>query len=150
MPPRGPQCYWENVNEGYEVPGYSLHIDWTTIVKQVSGSQDFYPVHHDPEFARSGGHRDIFVNTGFMQGCFSHMLTDFVGDEGWVRKFNMAMKRMNMLGDTISFKGRVVKKYVNDQGEHCLNLEIWCENQREGVTTPSFATVVLPSCSRGF
>lgn len=147
MPSREPQRYWEDVKEGNEVPGYSIHIDWTTVVKQVSGSQDYNPVHHNPEFARSSGHRSIFVNTGFMEGCFSHMLTDFVGDNGWVCKFRMEMRRMNIPGDTISFKGKVVKKYINDQGEHLVDLEVWCENQREGVTTPSFATVILPSRS---
>lgn len=144
MGARGPQRYWEDIKEGDEVPGYSMHLDWTRIFHTVSGSQDFYPVHHDREFAQSGGHPDIFVMTGFMQGSFSHLLTDYVGDDGWVKKFRMEMRRMNHPGDTMSLKGKVLKKY-EDGGEKLLDLEVWAENQREGVTTPSFATVRLPS-----
>ena len=139
-----PQIYWEDVQEGQEIPGYSLKIDATRIVKQVSGSQDFYAVHHDVDFARAGGHPDIFVNTGFMQGCLSRVLTDWIGDEGWLRKFRMEMRRMNRPGDTMVMKGRVVRKYIED-GQSMVDCDIWAENEREGVTTPTAATVILPS-----
>jgi len=59
------QRYWDDVQVGDELPGYELPLTWTRMAAQVSGSQDFYPVHHDPDFARAGGHRDIFYNTGF-------------------------------------------------------------------------------------
>ncbi len=145
------QVYWEDVEVGQEIPGYTLKIDWTRLCKQVSGSQDFYPVHHDPEFARTAGHPAMFVNTGFMQGCFSRLMTDWVGDEGFVRKFRMEMRKMNYLpndktgapGDNITFKGKVTNKYVQDS-EHYVEADIWCENGREGVTTPGRCTVILP------
>ncbi len=146
------QIYWEDVEVGQEIPGYSLEIDWTRMVKQVSGSQDFYPVHHDPDFARAAGHRTTFVNTGFMQGCFSRLMTDWIGDEGFVRKFRMEMRRMNFVpddragtpGDTMTFKGKVANKYIQDN-DHYVEADIWCENDREGITTPSRCTVILPS-----
>lgn len=147
MPEMRVQRYWDDIKEGDEVPSYSIPITETRLVQQVSGSQDFYAVHHDREYARSAGHPDVFVNTGFMQGCFNHLLCDYVGDEGWLRKFRMEMRKMNRPGDVMTFKGRVTRKYINDQGEHCLDLEVWCENPREGVTTPSYATVLLPARS---
>ena len=138
------QQYWEQVKVGEEIPSLAYKIDWPRIVAQVSGSQDFYPVHYDKGFARSGGHQEIFVNTRFMQSCFSRLLTDWIGDEGWLRKFRMEMRRMNRLGDTMVLKGKVTDKYVKD-GEHYVELDVWAENEREGVTTPSKATVILPS-----
>lgn len=142
----GKQLYWEDVNEGDDIPGYSLVLDETRIVKQVSGSQDFYAVHHDREFARSGGHPDIFVNTGFMRGCFGRLMTDWVGDEGFLRKFKMQMRRMNRPGDVMTLKGKVVRKYVED-GNRLVDCEVWAENTREGITTPCTATAILPSRS---
>ena len=148
----GKQLHWEDVEIGQDIPGYSLDIDWTRQVKQVSGSQDFFPVHHDPDFARNAGHPRPFVNTGFMQSCFSRLMTDWIGDEGFVRKFRMEMRRMNFVpddanktpGDTMVYKGKVTNKYVQDN-EHLVDADIWCENEREGVTTPSKCTVRLPS-----
>jgi acyl dehydratase len=140
------QVYWDDVEVGQEIPGFSLKIDPTRIALQVSGSQDFYPVHHDLEFAQAGGHPDIFVNTGFMQGCFNRLICGWIGDEGWLKKFRMEMRRMNIPGDTMTFQGKVSKKFVEDD-EHLVECELWAENEREGVTTPSYALVSLPTRS---
>ncbi len=137
------QVYWDDVDEGDEIPGYALEIDPNRIVKQVSGSQDFYEVHYDVPFAQNGGHPDVFVNTGFMQGCFNRLICSWIGDQGMLRKFRMEMRRMNRPGDVMTLKGKVTRKY-QEGGEHFVECEIWAENQREGVTTPSYALVTLP------
>jgi len=40
-------------------------------------------------------------------------------------------------------KGRVTARYERD-GEALVDLDVWAENEREGVTTPGTATVILP------
>ena len=117
------------------------------MAQQVSGSQDFYPVHHDPPFAQAGGHRDIFYNTGFTRASLGRLLTDWIGDDGWLKKLRFEMRRMNMNGDTMSVKGKVVEKRDVADGDNEVDVELWVENDREGVTTPAFATVTLPSRS---
>jgi acyl dehydratase len=139
------QRYWEDVNEGDALEGYDLPLTETRIVQQVSGSQDFYPVHHDREFARAGGHPDIFVNTGFTRAALGRLATDFAGTEGWVRRLSYEMRRMNRPGDTMQLRGKVVRKYVAEDGAHCIDLELWVQNEREGITTPATATVMLPA-----
>src|SRR5574341_372105 len=57
------QRYWEDVEEGEEIKGFSLDITPRRGYLQVSGSQDWYPAHFDPAFARKAGHEDIFMNT---------------------------------------------------------------------------------------
>lgn len=142
------QLYWEEVKEGDIIPGFELPITETQIVLQVSGSQDFYPVHHDRAFAAAGGHPDIFVNTGFMRGCFSRLITDWIGDEGFLNKFTMQMRRMNRPGDVMAVKGNAKRKYVADDGSHRIDCDVWAENKREGQTTICEATVTLPSKSK--
>ncbi len=144
MKPRT-QLYWEDVVEGSEIPtGFSLKITWTQIAKNVSGSQDFYAVHHDPDFARAHGHRDPFVMRGFMNGCFNRLIHDWMGDEGFLRKFHMEFRKSNYLADTITLKGKVTRKHM-DNSDHCVDADIWCENEKDGITTPCKCTVVLPS-----
>lgn len=140
----GKQLYWQDVEVGQDIPGLSWEIDWLQMAKQTSGSQDFNLVHCDPDFARAWGHPAPFMNTGFMQGCFSRLLTDWIGDEGFIHKFHMEMRRSNYVGDTMVIKGKVTKKYIQDN-EHYVEADIWAENEREGVTTPSRCTVILPS-----
>jgi acyl dehydratase len=139
------QRYWEDVTENERLEGYDLKLTETKVAEQVSGSQDFYPVHHDRDFARAGGHADIFFNTGFTRAALSRLLTDFAGAEGWVRKLSYQMRRMNRPGDTLSLRGRVSRKYVGDDGAGLVDIELWVENDREGgIATPASATVMLP------
>jgi hypothetical protein len=51
-------------------------------------------------------------------------------------------------GETWNCKGKVVKKYV-DEDQHCVDLEIGVENGKGQVTTPGTATVALPSKKKG-
>ncbi len=139
-----PQTYFEDVNVGDEIPGFSYKLDWTEMVKQVSGSQDFYAVHHDPEFARSGGHKDIFYNTGWTRANLYRLMADFAGPDGWVRKLHFEMRRMNRPNNTIQVKGKVTGKEVTDEG-NLVHLDVWIENDEEGMATPASGTVILPS-----
>jgi hypothetical protein len=42
-------------------------------------------------------------------------------------------------------KGKVTKKYLDENGEHCVDIETSAVNQRGENTMPSRATVILPS-----
>jgi acyl dehydratase len=139
-----PQTYFEDVKIGDELPGFGYKLTWTEMVKQVSGSQDFYAVHHDPEFARSGGHKDIFYNTGWTRAQLFRVLSDFAGPEGWVRKLHFEMRRMNRPNDTIQVKGKVVDRKVTEEGNE-VTVELCIENDEEGVATPAHGVVFLPS-----
>ena len=131
---------WSQVREGEELTGFSLELTMTRMVAQVSGTQDFYPVHHDPEFARQAGHRDIFVNTAFLRGCLCRIVTDWMGPDGFLRALSLQMRRPNFLGETIAVRGRVRKTVAPDRVE----LELWIENAG-AVTVPATATVILPA-----
>jgi acyl dehydratase len=139
------QAYWDDLAEGDNLTGFDLSLSTTKIVEQVSGSQDFYPVHHDREFAHNAGHPDIFVNTGFTRAVLGRFLTDLTGTSGWVHSLTYQMRRMNRPGDTMKVRGKVTRKYVADDGTHRIDLDLWIENDREGVTTPASGTVELPS-----
>src|SRR3974390_2759865 len=89
------QTYYGDVAVGDEVDGATFTLTWTEMVKQVSGSQDFYAVHHDPDFARAGGHEDIFYNTGWTVSQLYRLLSNFAGPDGWVRRLKFEMRRMN-------------------------------------------------------
>lgn len=143
----GKQIYFEDVVEGQEIPGYSLLLDPLRMHLQTSGTADFHRIHHDEEWARKQGAEHMFVNTGFTGAALSRVLTDWIGDEGWLQNFEMPMRKMNHPGDTMTMKGKVVKKYMQD-GQGYVECEVWAENQRVGVTTPGKAIVILPLRSK--
>ncbi|MFO7963965.1 MAG: MaoC/PaaZ C-terminal domain-containing protein [Desulfobacterales bacterium] len=139
------QLWWEDVVVGQDIPTeYALKLDMTRIMLQVSGTQDYYPVHHDPEFAKTQGVPDVFVNTGFLTAATGRLLTDWIGPEGRLCRYRIEMRKMNFLGDTMTVKGKVTGKYAQNEN-HYVDTEIWCETDRQGITTPCTATVLLPS-----
>ena len=140
---KGEQRYWEDVSVGEELEGFALDITPRRAALQTSGSQDWYPVHFDAAFARKSGHEDIFMNTGFMQAALVRVISDWMGDDGFLRKLRMEMRRQQRPGDTMLCRGRVTACRV-DADEGIVELEVWAENEREGVTTPATAVVVLP------
>ncbi|MGK2964060.1 MAG: hypothetical protein ACSLFM_00475 [Tepidiformaceae bacterium] len=139
-----PQTYFDDVNVGDELPGFGFKLGWTEMVKQVSGSQDFYAVHHDRAFAQGGGHKDIFYNTGWTRSQLFRLLSDYAGPDGWVRKLHFEMRRMNRPDNTIQVKGKVVDKKQTEDGNE-VHIELWIENDEEGVATPASGVVLLPS-----
>ncbi len=135
------QRCWDDVAAGEELPGFTLPLTMTRMALQVSGTQDFYPVHHDAAFARGAGHPDIFINTSFIRACLCRVLTDWIGAEGVVRRLGFQMRTPNFAGETITARGRVKGKGPDGRVE----IEVWIENAGKGVTAPGSATVILPA-----
>ena len=73
-----------------------------------------------------------------------HLMTNWIGDDGFLKKLRVEIRRFNMLGDSTWCKGKVTKKFI-ENGEHLVECQIWAENQRGEITAPAQATVVLPS-----
>ncbi len=130
---------WEDVQEGDDLEGFTLELTATRMVLAVSGTQDVYPIHHDPAFARAAGHADIFLNTAFIRGCLCRLLTDWIGPDGFVKSLGFQMRRPNLMGETIGVRGRVKKK----RPEGRVDVEAWIETAR-GVTVAGTASVILP------
>jgi acyl dehydratase len=137
------QIFHEDVTVGDELPEIALDINTKRLFLQASGTQDWYPVHFDPAYARKAGHVDVFMNTGWVQAALVRLITDWMGDAGFLRRLKFEMRRQHRQGDTVLCRGRVVAKTEHD-GLPCVDLEVWLENEREGVATPGEATVVLP------
>jgi acyl dehydratase len=140
--------YWEDVSVGDELPGFSVELDATAMVLQVSGSQDWNLVHHDTAFAQESGMPGIFYNTGWTTGMLGRLLTDWAGRSGWVEKLSFQMRGMNSSGAVVRAYAKVTEKR-QEESRALVDLEIFLANDQVGVTTPGKATIRLPSRSSG-
>jgi hypothetical protein len=66
-----------------------------------------------------------------------------MGDAGFLRRLKFEMRRQHRLGDVMICRARVTAKEDRD-GQACVDLDVWAENEREGIATPGEATVILP------
>lgn len=140
----GPQRHFEDVEVGAEVPPLVKLPTTVALVKYCAAAGDFSPIHFDEPYARKRGMPRVIVQGFFKAACLGQMLTDFAGPRGWVKKMATRYQRLNVPEEPLTCRGRVIRKYV-EGGFHFVEIEMWTENGRGGVTTTGRATVLLPS-----
>lgn len=74
----------------------------------------------------------------------SQIVTDWMGDDGTLLKLNASIRHPNIVGDTNTVMGEVVKK-TNVNGEHRVAIQVRNLNQSGLVTALGSAVVLLPS-----
>lgn len=138
------QVYFEDVEEGMEVP--ELRKDPTTqqLVKYAGASGDYYQIHYDQTFARNNGLPDVILHGALKGAWLGQIMTNWIGTEGTLKNLNIQYRGMDVPGTPIFGKGTVTKKYT-ENGEHLVDCEIWLENHEGQKTTPGSAVVSLPS-----
>jgi hypothetical protein len=149
------QIYWEDVQEGTELPTLPKVADSLMLVKWAGASGDFNPHHYEEQFAQSQGTGGVIVHGLLKHAWLVQLVTNWMGDEGFMKKFSCQyrgldrprkMKTMNepQDGETWQCKGKVIKKYTEGD-DHLVDLEIGVVNGQGETTTPGTATVTLPS-----
>jgi acyl dehydratase len=162
--------YWEDVTEGEEIRPvykgiydvcdacartvvscytYAFAIKWAAMRHHL----DHHPRDletNEHRFRRDWHYEDNaarlfgvpYANAGGIHNemMLVHAVTDWTGDDGFVRSMDSQDRRMNFLGDATVVKGQVERKYVED-GEHLIDVAVWAENQ-DGITHTK-ATIVV-------
>lgn len=135
--------YFEDVTGDEALPTFQIIITRTHIVKYVGAGGDFFPIHHDEAFATSIGMPSIVANGLMHGGMLSRCVTDWVGD-GCVKRFKLRFASMVWPGDTLTFAGRVVRKF-QEGGEHLVECALSVVNQNGEKAITGEATVALPT-----
>lgn len=149
------QLYWDDIEEGGEVTPLVKVATTQMLVRWAGASGDFNPLHYDQHFAETSGVGKPIVHGALKRQWLIQLMTDWIGEEGTLRKFSCRyravdyprpMKTMSEPegGETWQCKGKVTKKYIEDD-EHFIDCRIWVENGNSETTTNGKATVILPS-----
>lgn len=147
QPPACRDRFWEDVQEGEELPPIAMPMTFTRLVYLASATRDFSPQHSNREYAQQRSKtKDVFVNTPANIGFFSRFMTDWGGPRSTVRRMSFAMRGNVCAGDDMTITGKVTKKYI-ESGDLRVDLEIMVSTQ-VGPVTPCTATLALPSRDR--
>jgi len=121
-----------------------------------------HPMTNWPYEHEIGDHFDMFLSRfrgmplpfdhGIMRTQIAeHVVTNWMGDDGFLRMLDTQVRKPKYYGDTTWFKGEVVKKYKVVEGgiEYgAVDIKIDGVNQRGEMSSPGSATVYLPSPGR--
>ena len=72
------------------------------------------------------------------------LMTNWMGDDGFLRKLNVSVRRPNIFGDVSWCRAKIVDKRI-EEGAHLVDLEVFVENQLGEVTAKGTAVVELPA-----
>ena len=124
---------------------YRKHPAWGVRDKQTAAMEPVYSVHYNKSVANAVG-LPYPYDVGAQRQCWLfHLLTNWIGDEGWIKRNYAEYRKFVYLSDAVWFTGKVTRKYIDEEGEYCVDIETHGFNQRGEDTIPGHSTVVLPS-----
>jgi acyl dehydratase len=102
-------------------------------------------VHWDEAMAKAVGVPGAYDYGPERVAWLGHLVTNWMGDAGFLRRLNVRVLRHNLIGDTTWCRGTVSGK----DPEGVVHLTLRAENQRGETTASGSATVVLPERRAG-
>lgn len=98
-------------------------------------------VHWEDALARAIGMPATYDYGPQRIAWFDHCLSDWMGDDGWVRRLKVSLRAPNFVGDTTWIRGNITHK---DDSDGSVQIDMRGEDQRGRVTAIGYAEVVLP------
>ena len=105
----GKAILFEEIREGEELPPLQKDVTLVQMVMYAAATWDFGRIHYDKDFVQSRGVSQPFVD-GQMLGAFlAQMVTDWVGQQGMLRKLSFQNSGMVFPGDRLRLEIEVLR-----------------------------------------
>ncbi|MCL5959819.1 MAG: MaoC family dehydratase N-terminal domain-containing protein [Chloroflexi bacterium] len=134
---------------GVQLRTYRKHPAWAFREPTLKSLEPVYAVHYLKSAALGVGARYMY-DVGVQRNCWMvNLLTNWIGDAGWLKSVSAQYREFVYLSDAVWFQGEIIDKYVDENGEYCVDIRASGINQRGDDTIPTVATVILPSREAG-
>lgn len=170
--------YWDDVNVGDQLPTIvkgPIHLpefcNWRMVfggprpfglgwrdLQKTKGAGSPNPVtgwevhscydHEDSIAAKNRGMPLLFGQGGMGFSLPEHVLVNWMGDDGFLRRMKTQLRKPFFYGDTAYYRCKVVKKYkdvVKDKEYNAVDIEMTVLNERKENFMPGTATIYLPN-----
>ena len=104
--------------------------------------------HWEESFARKIGVPGVYDIAVQRTAWMTTLMTNWAGDDGWVRSVNSQFRFFNVEGDATWVHGLVTGKRI-EGNLYLVDLELRCVNQRDQVSTTGGGSIVLPTHQPG-
>ena len=130
------QVYFEDVQEGQEIPALKITPSTQQLVHWAAASGDFYQIHYDQDFAKSTGLQGIIVHGALKHAFLGRLLWEWIRYDGKINRWSASYRGMDVPGKEMTCKDRVTGKR-QENGENLVSLEIGSENPRASAPPPA-------------
>ncbi len=106
-----------------KLPEISLPITLSKLVMNAAATRDYFPGHHDREYAQGQGVGDAYHNTMYLQGFVDRAGYEWAGPDAWLVRRQLRMLEPACRGDTMRTDGRVVERR-EENGRRLVDVDI--------------------------
>jgi acyl dehydratase len=155
---KGVEPDFDKINVGDEFSFVKGPITREGIQAYGKASGDINPIHMNEKAAIRAGLGDVIAHGLYNMAHVNQMLADWAGEKGMVRKLDVEFRGMVRIGDMLTCKGKITRKYEED-GKKCVDLDVWQESKtlvsKSSATIPKKAiegmeTEYTEAVSKGF
>lgn len=90
---------------GLEQPPVPLEITYRRVVHNAAATWDWYPGHHNPDYARSQGQRTIYLSTLLYHGLIDRAVGQWLGPQAIMTRREIRMQRSIYAGQSAVVRG---------------------------------------------
>ena len=134
---------------GVQLRLYKKHPSWAFRDPTTYAWEPVYGVHFNKAAANAAGLPYPYDAGVQRNSWFINLFTNWMGDEGWLKTAYAEYRKFVYFSDALWFRGKVTRKYIDENGEYCVDIEAHGVNQRGEDTIPGSGTVILPSRDSG-
>jgi acyl dehydratase len=136
---------FEELRIGQDIPALTKGpLTPAHIMRWSASMENWHRIHYDRQFAAEhDGLPNVVVNGSWKQHVLIQLVTDWVGEVGWVWKVSFQFRGMNFPAETLTAWGRITGK--EERGAYgVVTLDIGLENEKDEEGTPGTAVTVWP------
>jgi acyl dehydratase len=144
------QRYFEEISEGDQLPRVEEFVGFRRVIMTPGATGDYFPGHHDPEYARAQGQPTIYLNTMHIMGFIDRMVTDWAGPATFLVRRRVRLRHSLYAGDTLVGAGGVIARRREDADgrvRHLIDVELSVDNQQGTCCASASVTAAVPSRS---
>jgi acyl dehydratase len=149
----GPTTIWDQL---MEIAGLGINVLDMRRVRQLTPQATVFDPktnlwhktierHLVDKTARLLGDPQAIVIGTMLEHTLGRLITNWMGDDGFLKMTDFQHRTSVPIGDTIFGKAKVIRKYVQEDGEHVVDLACWLEGIRGFIHAMGTATVGLMS-----
>lgn len=135
--------FFEDIPIGYQLPELIKIPTYIQLFRYSAITWNTHRIHYDQNYAREEGYPYVLVQSHLHGAFLTQLCTDWMGLEGKLKKLTISVKRFAIPGDTLTCKGTVIEKKV-ENGEGIVIVELAEVNQKGEICAPGQAVIQLP------
>jgi acyl dehydratase len=103
------QVFYEDAEVGSEIPSLVKRTTRRQLVQWAGASGNFYEIHYNKDFALASGLPDVILHGRLKAAYLGQMLTDWIGLQGNLKKYNVRYRGMDFPDQDLTCKGEITK-----------------------------------------